>query len=148
MASILGTDAPLGIAIYLNLRSEGPQHNVLKTPTTTRLPAERAGEIVRFVKKLPERGKARNDIVHGLWGVSDKHPDDLIWLSQSDSLEARSQDRRWVGSGITIQSSDMAAMTNKPRLMIYSESDFADISGQLDECLKDALWIHASLPRN
>jgi hypothetical protein len=30
MASILGTDAPLGIAIWLNLRSEGPQHQGAK----------------------------------------------------------------------------------------------------------------------
>jgi hypothetical protein len=145
MASILGIDAPLGIAIYLNLRSEGPQHKVLKTAAKTRLPAKGAGEIVRFVESLPGRGKARNDIVHGLWGVSDKHPDHLIWLSKSDSMQARSQDKRWVGTNITIKSTDIASMANRPRFMIYEERDFTNISTQLEEYLKEALWLHANI---
>ena len=132
MASILGTDATLGIAIYLNLQSEWAQRKVLRTAAESRLSAEDAAMIVRFSESLRDRGKERNNIVHGLWGVSNKHPQDLVWLSQRDSMQARSQDKRWVGTNITIKSSDIETMMNKPCFMIYCEHDFADIFTRLE----------------
>jgi hypothetical protein len=118
---------------------------VLKTAAKTRLPAERARKIVRFVERLPDRGKGRNDIVHGLWGLSDKHPKDLIWLNQSGSMQARSQDKGWVDTNITTQSLDIAATANGPCFMIYEERDFTDILTELEECLTEALWLHANI---
>lgn len=148
MATILGAEPALGIAIYLNLRSEEPRREVLKTAAKTRLSAERAEEIVRIVCSLRDRAKGRNDIVHDLWGISDEHPEHLVWLDRRESLQARSQDKKWVGTNITVKSSQIEAMTNKPAFHLYGEQDFADMQSQLEECLKDALWIHALLLQN
>jgi hypothetical protein len=145
MASILGTDAALGIAIYLDLQSEWAQRKVLRTAAKRRLSEEHAAKIVGFSESLHDRAKERNNIVHGLWGVSDEHPKDLVWLSQRDSMQARSQDKRWTGTNIAIKSSDIAAMASKPRFILYGEHDFIDMSTQLEECLKEALWLHANI---
>jgi hypothetical protein len=145
MASILGTDAALGIAIYLNLRAEKARHEVLRAAAESRLSTEHAAKIVGFWASLRDRSKERNNIVHGLWGFSDEHPKHLVLLSQRGSMRARAQDKRWVGTNITIKSSDVMAMTDKPRFMLYGERDFTDISNRLEECLKEALWLQAEI---
>lgn len=45
-AAILGTDAELGIAIFLELRSEGPQYQIIRKIAGEKLPAELAKDLV------------------------------------------------------------------------------------------------------
>jgi hypothetical protein len=84
-------DARLVGGLLKTLRSDGPQRDVIKAFAVAKLPPELSERFVGLMDRARNGAEARNDIVHGLWGLSHNHPDDLVWVSRKADLDHQSR---------------------------------------------------------
>jgi hypothetical protein len=117
VAEILNTDAKLGLAIFLGLRAEGLQREVIKAAAQEKLPSDLADKVIQAVSDLRDKASGRNHIVHGVWGTCADYPDDLIWIDRKDSIREFSRVAS-VGTG-------------ELKMLIYKQEDLEDISNRI-----------------
>lgn len=80
LCCMLGADYELGINMYLEIRSEKAQHDIIKKIAQDTLSSDVLAELVVFINRLRNKVQVRNEIVHGIWGIAPKYPDDLLWI--------------------------------------------------------------------
>jgi hypothetical protein len=136
-ADMLGTEARFGVAVFLALRAEAAQKDVLRAVAELKLPGESATKFALFLKRLRDSAEARNRIAHGKWGYSLSHPDALVYMDPKDDLRHRSM--RPVGQGRVVAE----WMKKQPKLLLYCKDDFDLIEAQLSQLQTDLvhLWI-------
>jgi hypothetical protein len=78
VAIALDTEARVGVAMYLALTGSAAQDRVLAAMVQLKLTEPMQVEFLDFLSEIRTRASERNNIVHALWGVSDKLPDALI----------------------------------------------------------------------
>jgi hypothetical protein len=123
LTDMLGTDAKLGLAIFFAMRTEGPQREVIKATAEQRLPPEMAAKVVKFVTDLRDRTKGRNAVAHGIWGLSDKHPDELVWMDLETTVRVLGQ-------------FDFLDTPDAPPTMIYTLCNLQEISSHAASVLE------------
>jgi hypothetical protein len=120
---LLGAEARLGTAIFLSLRSEAPQRDAISAVADLRLEPEMAKKVSSFLADL-RKSRERNEVVHGIWGVSDDHTDALFQMNQQDQMH-------WLGmlplSGGAYGAAALELSKHAPRIMMYKVKDFEAI---------------------
>jgi hypothetical protein len=130
LADMLGKDTELGLAIFFALRSEGPQQEVIRAAAAKKLPLEIASMIDSFMRSLRDRAGARNDLAHGIWGTHEKHPDELLWMDRSASMEIFAWSRR----PSLVDAKDLP-------IWRYSRDDLVEIADRSRDVLNEALEL-------
>lgn len=83
LSKMLGTDAGVGTAMYLAIVSEQARTAALEAAAKEKLPSEFKEKFSALIKSLKSPRKKRNIVVHGLWAISDGHPDSLILIDSN-----------------------------------------------------------------
>ena len=81
LGSLLGTNSPGAVAVFLSLRNNRSKRDVLEAAANKCLPPELIIGFNTIVDSHKELDKQRNDVVHGVWGIAPKIPDGIIWSS-------------------------------------------------------------------
>jgi len=139
-ADMLGTEARFGVAVFLALRSEAAQKDVLRAAAELKLPGESAAKLGLFLKRLRNSADARNRVAHGKWGYCLEHPDALVYMDPKDHLRHRSQQP----AGTALHGRAVAEwMKKEPDLVLYRKCDFEAIEAQLGQLQTDLaqLWV-------
>jgi len=79
LGAILDSNSPAAVGVYLSLRNSRAQRDALTAAAQVTL---RADDLAVFscVMRLHERyGSQRNDLTHGIFGVTDENPHVLLW---------------------------------------------------------------------
>jgi hypothetical protein len=78
LSTMLHTEIRIGISMYLALKGSAAQDAVLSAAADAKLPIDLKREFAPLLRMIRKRAKERNDVVHGLWGVSPQLLDVLI----------------------------------------------------------------------
>jgi hypothetical protein len=130
LADLLGTDANLGITIFLGLRTEGPQRTVIKAAAEARLSTGLAHRMMSFVANdLRDGAKPRNNILHGLWAAAPEYPKALIWIDRREALRLSASHgiEPFEVSGSEI---DILLENGLPTL-VYEQEDLIEVQGRM-----------------
>lgn len=84
MGSLLGVENKASVAVFLSLRNNRAKRDSLEAAAEMAL-SEELQKIFKAILKVHSLfDKQRNDIVHGVWGISEATPDGVIWSSLQD----------------------------------------------------------------
>ncbi len=84
LGSMLGVESEAAVAVFLSLRNHRAQRDALKAAGWKTL-SEGDWEVFEALLHVhSELDKQRNDVIHGVWGRSEKTPDGIIWSSLQD----------------------------------------------------------------
>jgi hypothetical protein len=134
LADFLGADARLGIAIFLALRAESAQREVLRVAAELKLPAEQARKLALFMGKLRDGSDERDKVAHGLWGFSQEYPDALLHQDPKASIHHQ----RLPPPGASLDQEDAARWEKDiPQVLIYRKADFEAIERRLAQRLNE-----------
>lgn len=69
---------PIGRATIDTIESLRTRLEVIQAVIAITLPTDLQTEFAELAKRVRKCASARNQIVHGLWGIADKYPEDVI----------------------------------------------------------------------
>ena len=137
LAHLVRGDPAAAAALYTAMKSlPGQRQGILEVARAVSVDKGVRAELDQIFKVAKNRASERNEVVHGLWGISDLHPKDLIHCTVESALtlHARTHDARHY-SGATLEELD-ANIDNVSirhlKLSRYTESDFTEISKRID----------------
>jgi hypothetical protein len=81
---MLGVGSEAAVAMFLSLGNHRAQRDSLKAAGRTTLNDDDLGLFEAILDVHSELDKQRNEVVHGVWGRSDKTPDGIVWSSLQD----------------------------------------------------------------
>lgn len=84
LGSMLGVESEAAVAVFLSLRNHRAQRDALKAAGRKTLNDDDWRVFEAILDVHSELDKQRNDVVHGVWGRSEKTPDGIIWSSLQD----------------------------------------------------------------
>lgn len=79
LSTMLGADAMLGPDLMLIVKAEGPRLSMIEAVGKQRLAPELQAEYTEIQREYKAVAKLRDALAHNLAGVSDEHPDSLIF---------------------------------------------------------------------
>lgn len=85
-AELMDLDAPTAMSIITSIDSDGGRRAALSAIARSKLLPNEAENIMRFVNKMREKGKRRNNLAHGVWAVDSGIPDGVILIDQRTHL--------------------------------------------------------------
>lgn len=84
LADLLGymlkADQHIGTLMYMPVKSEQARLAVLQSVAEDRLSPGMVEKFMKLKERISKTGRQRDRVVHGLWAVSDKKPNSLIWI--------------------------------------------------------------------
>jgi hypothetical protein len=134
-AEFMGSDATTAMAIITDIESDGGRRAALGAIATSKLPADEAEGMMRFVETLRKRSKRRNKIAHGVWAIDSGIHDGIVLINQRLHL-LRSAEQSSIREEITQFTFRFATSRSKAaqnaldeahkRNVIANQLDFAD----------------------
>lgn len=127
---VLGTHARTGLMMYQALSSTAAQKAVLRAAAADRLTPEMQQKLEAALKDFQSAARRRNAIVHGLWRLSDDHPDALVWCDVGDHLFDHGD--FWAGYRAHAERGEEFEFARnfkgtKKRMLLYKKQDFLDV---------------------
>lgn len=140
---MLGAEADLGAVLVTAIENEGSRIAVLKAISERCLAAKDQERFGDLLKKFRQRRLERNDVVHGIWGIS-PHPDyanALVWIDPRDFV-------RWMAAVVSGKAGAAAMERLFGAVRVYREHDFTQIEQRLKALHQEvqAFWIEAVAP--
>lgn len=144
LARLMGADAETGITIYNVIRSDAGKLEVLGQIAKERFGGAYSEEVKLLSEKLRARSLERNRIAHGLWGISQAHPDALVHLEPKDKLRWRSA----IYASPTRLGGEEAprVLSLQPQLMIYNKRDFLEIQNRIEATAELLSTLRCKIP--
>ena len=128
LGTILHTEMHTGISMYLSLKGSAAQDAALAAAAKAKLPNDLKRKFEDLLLIMRKRGKERNKIVHGLWGISPQLPDALI----------NCQPEHFIRDLIEVLTDHPKSGASASILNVYDNRDFIAIISRLYD-LKDEL---------
>ena len=85
LAEMLGADLEIGLEIFFTIQADAPKRAVMEKIAEKSVPRELRAKLSSFRTQLKNDSKGRNKLAHALWGIADKHPDELLWMDTKDT---------------------------------------------------------------
>lgn len=138
LAEVLGAKWEPALDMYLALR--GAKEDALKAAVLKRLSEEDQKEFLKILDIYGDRAGERNSIVHGMWLLSDKHPDSLIHTETKHDYRMKLSVFAPTG-GTTkrvnyIEPSGISVPARVPNYKVWDKDDFVDVEDRLKEAIK------------
>lgn len=83
---LLGAHAHTGMKMYRALSGSASRNAVLRAIAKDRLPENLMNEFEELMRATKKTAMKRNNVVHGMWELSDDLPNALVWHDSSDGL--------------------------------------------------------------
>ena len=124
LGNLLGIGSEGAIGVFMALRLSRTQHEVLTAAAQAKLgPAELAlFKAVLSVCRTAEL--ARNDLVHGNWGVCDTIPDAALWVHSNHHSV-------WNAKALAGSTEQGIQESIEPHFFIYRDADLAEEYGKI-----------------
>jgi hypothetical protein len=84
MGSLLGVENKASVAVFLSLRNNRAKRDALEAASNVSLDKSLQDIFKKILKVHSLFDRQRNDMVHGVWGISEATPDGIIWSSLQD----------------------------------------------------------------
>jgi hypothetical protein len=152
VVQLLGAHAHAGMRMYKALSGSASQTAVLRAVARDRLPQPMMDELEDLLRRTRKAAGKRNDVVHGLWEISDELPDALVWCDSADSLLSHSE--FWAGwlsrdLGDRISWATREFKGKGPRYLVYEKQDFQQILDEIQSVLARLMtFLHACMDLN
>lgn len=145
LSAMLNIEAPLATVMCVAIRNDGARDAAIKAAAEYSLNETELGDFEDVIEKMKTPRKQRNDVVHGLWGITRNSKSKLIWIDPrlAASFHAhlskltKPYDRRLVTSTNKITTKMFGA------IMAYTEQDFLEIEAKIkeaEEALSQFRW--------
>jgi hypothetical protein len=127
MSTILREDAKVGMDILNAIESENGKRAAILAVAKDRLNQTTYQELVGVLAQVRKRRGERNDVVHGMWGVSQNYPHGLIWQDPRECLRSLAQTAISQATGSPPPPTD-----SFESCLVYVERDFIAIESRLE----------------
>jgi hypothetical protein len=139
LVEMLGADARTGMKMYQALSGAASQKAVLRAVARDRLTAHGMDQLEQVLSEYKKVARQRNDVVHGVWEVSDTHPDALVWCDSADYLMSHGE--FWAGYRSHSDEHKRIEYLRDykgewPTRLLYVESDFLDILDRMTDAAR------------
>src|ERR1700730_11223503 len=74
LAALLGTEARVGMTMYLAIQADGAKRAALDAIVAMRMTTPEKIEFQAILQEVSKRSCERNDVIHGAWGISPRSP--------------------------------------------------------------------------
>src|SRR5271169_6872313 len=88
LSILLGTEAEIGVEMYLSLAGSAPRKAIFQTVAAQRLTKEGQDALTELHKKIKTAQDQRNNVIHGSWATVDDLPDALILCNIPDAIRS------------------------------------------------------------
>lgn len=78
LGAMIGSDHQVALAILSKVKTATARAQMIEVVADATLDPRLKPELKAIMKSFAELARRRNDVVHGLWGVSDSEPDGLL----------------------------------------------------------------------
>ena len=82
LAAILKSDAEIAMAMFMSIKSEPGRKAAMLAAASMCIPQWQVQRFEQLLDRVFRTGAQRDRVIHGLWAVSENHPDALILLDQ------------------------------------------------------------------
>ena len=133
LSAMLNIEAPLATVMCVAIRNDGARDAAVKAAAEYSLTEAELKDFQDALDKMKTPRKQRNDVVHGLWGITMNSKSKLIWidprlLGPFKAIRLKEPyDRRLVAKKEKI-AAEMFSAT-----MAYTEQDFLKIEANIKE---------------
>lgn len=143
LCDLLRTEARLATAMYMSIATDGGKQAVLNAVVEEKFP-ELFEEFYLLSKTIGKTANERNNVLHGIWGLSNQNSETLIWIDLKNHVKA-SATLREVGDSI-MDSKDHKPLEKKLHDDIsleleahreYTEKDFINIENRIKERIEE-----------
>ncbi len=138
LGAILDSSSPAAVGVYLSLRNSRAQRDALTAAAQVTL---RDADLAVFncVMRLHERyGAYRNDLTHGIFGLTDENPDVLLWHPSGKHAAWLIDTYHREGRMEAFQPHERL----KEEMFVYSKEDLIEIYDDLAELRWASFYLH------
>lgn len=139
LAALLGGEAKTGISIYFAITNDGAKRAALEAICTMKLSTDEQTRLRAVLKTIGERYADRNHAIHGVWGVSPRYPDKLLWADARDMVLLHVEMIALPGPENHAQRQQLQ-IVHQRTMMVWSERDFLDTEKRLRDAYQE---LHA-----
>lgn len=137
LAHLVQGDPAAAAALYTAMTNARAQRSALLAVAEAReLGPEVLAELVAVIEQVSRRGKERNAIVHGLWGISDAHPDALVHCTLQSWIQLHAATHDFQNyEGETLEDPDQKQWkirVSRLDMRVYEDSDFRQTIKRMD----------------
>jgi hypothetical protein len=111
LGSMPGVENAAAVAVFLSLRNHRAQRDALRAAADKTLTDEDPEILEAILARHEELDGQRNNVVHGIWGLSEATPDGIIWSSQQSHANMLITDYHMSTTGQLTNDSREANMT-------------------------------------
>jgi hypothetical protein len=138
---LLRAEAHTGMKMYQALTGSAAQLAVLRAVARDRLDRAWQDKLETILAAYKKAAKKRNNVVHGHWYVSDRHPQELVWGDPANEMIGHSE--FW--AGYTAHAADPGKQMEwlktykreRPPHLLYNKQDFQDILEEMMEVAEE-----------
>lgn len=161
LADILHTEARIGAAMYAAIRAEAARLAAMQAAAEAYLDDALLEEFQELKDRIKKTGDQRDNVIHGIWGISKDRPDSIIWADarkdmkyfSMQNLELAKPTKKLTEKEIKeINDFVNARQEHFGSFLEYKEQDFINIENSIQERLNE-IWrfrykiISKSFPR-
>ena len=132
LAIMANEQAKMAISIFFAVKNDAAKRATIETISHQNLsPAD----FDRFQEVLSETGKRyneRNTMVHGLWGVSAKYPDKLLWADIKNTTMLHVDMLKMAQPSFKPEEREKRLIQSQKEFVVYSKKDFDDIIARMN----------------
>lgn len=117
---LTGTEAHTSMTIYSSIVNSGARIDILRTLAKSKLDQESCKQLTSILQDYRKLSGARNNMIHGLWAISDEIPEQIFLINPIWHLNILAS---WAVGDIT--------NTVNEEIMVYTEADFLSIQARI-----------------
>ncbi len=87
LSDILHTEARIGAAMYAAIRAEAARLAAMQAAAEACLNDALLKEFQELKDRVRKTGDQRDDVIHGIWGISDDCPNSIIWIDTRKNIK-------------------------------------------------------------
>lgn len=142
IAYVLGVDAVIAVTLYLSIENEGSKMGMIDGLAQKKLTKSEYEELAKLLAKIRKRRKDRNNLVHGIWGISEEFVDELVWQDPREAISLVA-DIFQIANKIITPKPEI-----KPNYMLYSVTDFDQIEKNGSDLYREVTLFCNKMTRN
>lgn len=143
LGSMLGVENAAAVAVFLSLRNHRAQRDALRAAADKTLTDEDREILEAILARHEELDGQRNNVVHGIWGLSEATPDGIVWSSQQSHANMLITDYHMSTAGQLSNDSRVANMTKD--LFVVRFDDLASLNQDIMALDRSVGSFHAYL---
>lgn len=125
------------VAMFLAITNDGAKRAAIDAAARETLTSTQQEELQRLLTKIGQRYTDRNTVVHGIWGISPKYPNRILWTDVRETTLFHADIMKLERENAENDVRFARMMQYQKTMMLYEEKDFVEIKDRIEKALTD-----------